>query len=325
MKLVVTIPAYNEEGTIASVIQGIPRQIAGIDSVEVLVVNDGSTDNTAEEARRGAADRIVSHESNQGLGVTFRHALESALEMGADIIVNTDADGQFDTLDIPRLIEPILKGEADFVTASRFLDKGAEQRMPWVKKFGNRSFTRTISYLLGQRFSDTQCGFRAYSREAALMLNTFGRFTYTQEVFIDLVSKEMRVREIAIQVKERKKGKSKIVTHWYTYGIRALLIIVRSFRDYQPMKFFGYLGLAALLPGLIAGLFLLYHWVRTGRTSPYTSLLYLVVVLVIVAFLFFVLALVADMMGRQRRVEEEVLYRLKKEERERNRPNPKHS
>jgi glycosyltransferase involved in cell wall biosynthesis len=310
MKLVVMLPAFNEGESIANVVAGIPRKLNGIGSAEILIVDDGSVDDTVEQARAAGADKVVSHGTNQGLGIAFRNGIEAALSMGADVIVTMDADGQFDSADIPRLIEPIINNQADFVTASRF-HKQYKAKMPWIKGLGNRIFTRIISYLLGQKFSDTQCGFRAYSRQAALRLNTFGRFTYTQEVFIDLVNKGMRVQEVAVHVEQRQKGKSRIVKNWFNYGTRAMAIIIRSFRDYKPLRFFGTIGLITLIPGIAVGLSLLIYWAITGRTSPFTSLLYLVVILVVMGLLFIVLALIADMIGRQRRINEEILYHLK--------------
>lgn len=307
MRLVVMIPAYNEEKTIGSVIEEIPRKIQGIDSVQVLVINDGSTDETVEVARLAGADEILSHKTNLGLGVAFRDGMEQALKMGADIIVNIDADAQFGSKDILPLIEPILKKEVDFVIASRFLNKSWEPKLPWIKKIGNKFFTNLISHLAGQKFTDTQCGFRAYSKEAALRLNTFGEFTYTQEVILDLANKGISTKEIPIKIRERK-GKSKVVKHCYSYGLSALTIIIRYVRDYRPLSFFGTIGIGTLLPGLVVGIWMLLRWSITGRTSPYTSLLYLVVVLIVLGVLFIVLALIADMIGRQRRIQEDLIY-----------------
>lgn len=307
MKLVVIIPAYNEEKTVGGVVRKIPDQISGIESTEILVVNDGSTDETARAAERAGAHKVLSHKTNLGLGVSFRDGINCALEMGADVIVNIDADGQFNPRDILPLVEPILKGEADFVTASRFLEKDVHLRMPWIKKIGNSVFTRIVSRLTNQKLTDTQCGFRAYSKEAALRLNIFGDFTYTQEVFLDLINKGLRVKEIPVTVKERQ-GQSKVVKHWYTYGLNAMIIIIRTFRDYKPLTFFGTIGLATLLPGVAIGLFMFFYWFIYRRTSPYTSLLYVMVTLVVLGILFIVLALIADMVGRQRKIEEELLY-----------------
>ena len=310
MKLVVIIPAFNEEKTIASVIGEIPRQIDGLDTVEVVIVDDGSTDNTASQAKKAGVHTIVTHRLNKGVGAAFATGIHSALRRGADIIVTMDADGQFYPKDIPRLITPILHGEVDFVTGSRFCDKESIPKMPRIKLIGNKLFTRLVNSLTGHRFTDTQCGFRAYSRQAAMRLNTFGEFTYTQEVFIDLLNKRMIVKEIPIKVRDRE-GKSKVVKHWYSYGLQALTIVIKAFRDYMPLKFFGLISLAMLIPGAGLGAFLTFHWITTGRTSPYTSLLYLVVILFVTSTVFLVLALIAEMIGRLRRIAEELLYRSK--------------
>jgi glycosyltransferase involved in cell wall biosynthesis len=313
MKLVVMTAAYNEEKNIADVVKKIPRNIKDIDYVEIALVDDGSTDDTTTVAIKAGADSIITHKKNNGLGVAFRSGMAFALKNNADVIVNIDGDGQFNPKDITVLVEPILRGEADFVTASRFLDRSHKPRIPWIKLLGNKLFTRLTNYITGQELKDTQCGFRAYSREAAMRLDTFGDFTYTQEVFIDLLNKGMRVKEIPIQIRERE-GKSRVVTHWYSYGFKALAIIIRTFRDYKPLKFFGFISLATLIPGIGIGIFLIYHYITTGQTSPYASMLYLVVIFVVMSIIFLVLALVADMIGRLRKILEELLYLSKRRE-----------
>jgi len=314
MKLVVLIPAFNEEESIADVIKQIPKRIPGVESVKILVVNDGSTDSTAEVSRKAGA-AVVSHRSNKGVGAAFTTGVDAALERGADIIVNVDADGQFNPRDIPALVKPILDNRADMVTCSRFLDKNLEPDMPWVKKFGNGFFTRLVNFCTGQRFTDTQCGFRAYSREAALRLTLFGQFTYTQESFLDLVNKGLRVVEVPLRVRgERAYGKSKVVSNVFSYGLRALTIIVRSARDYQPLKFFGSAALFLISVGTIIGLALFIRLLLIHQVSPYMYAVYLALVFVIVGFLLLVLALIADMSDRQRRLNEEILYRLKKKQ-----------
>src|SRR3989344_6359232 len=179
MKLVVIIPAYNEERTIGDVVKSITEVNGRISKTEILVVNDGSTDNTEKIALENGAI-VVNHLSNKGVGMAFRTGIENALKRKADVIVNVDADGQFNPLDVPKLISPILDNKADFVTATRFKNGNLIGSMPFIKKIGNRMFTSLTSFLVGQRFTDTQCGFRAYSREAALRLNLYGKFTYTQ-------------------------------------------------------------------------------------------------------------------------------------------------
>jgi glycosyltransferase involved in cell wall biosynthesis len=313
MKLVVMIPCYNEEKTIAELIKLIPRKVNGFTKVEVLVMNDGSKDRTIELAKKAGADKIHSHFPNKGLGANFKLGLEEALTMGADVVVNIDADLQFNPKDIPKIVGPIVEGKADVVTATRFKDPELIPDMPKIKKFGNHFFTKIISALIGQNFTDTQCGFRAYNKEACMRANLFGKFTYTQEVFLDLANKGMKIIEVPIKVKGERNGKSRIVKSWYSYGIKSMLIILRTVRDNHPLKFFGSIGVVLFLLGFIPGIWLFVRWILTGVTSPYGSLVLLSGVLVILGFLMGMLALLADMQDRQRKIMEEILYEQKKE------------
>jgi len=313
-KLVVLIPAFNEERTIGSVIRAVPRRLKGILDVRILVVDDGSTDSTAERAGKAKADKIVSHPFNKGLGIAFKTGIETALKMKADIVVNIDADAQFDPRDIEKLLKPILSGKADMVTCSRFKDKRLEPKMPFIKKFGNSLFTKSINWFTGSKFTDTQCGFRAYTREACLRLNLFARFTYTQETMIDLLHKGMRIEEVACKVQGERKGKSRIVKHWWTYGLRAMLIVIRTLRDHKPLRFFGGMGAAVFLLGALAALWLWLRLLIEHRVDPFMWVAYAAITLMILGFLLIVLALVADMLDRQRKIQEEILYRMRKRE-----------
>src|SRR3954452_23526664 len=254
MKLVVTIPALNEEKTIAQVIAGVPREIPGVREVEVIVMNDGSTDRTADRAHEAGA-LVVNVHNRPGLGKVFGTGLERAMRRGADIIVNIDGDGQFDPADIARLVHPILEGEADFVTCSRFADPDLWPEMPKVKFWGNRVVTNIINWVCGgTSFTDVSCGFRAFNREAAYRLTLFGRFTYTQETFIDLFSKGLRMAEVPLKVRGvREHGKSRVASSITKYATNSFPIILRAMRDIQPLKFFG--GIAALfgLLGVLIG------------------------------------------------------------------------
>ncbi|MBT7241356.1 MAG: glycosyltransferase family 2 protein [Candidatus Diapherotrites archaeon] len=311
-KLVVMIPCYNEEKTIAKLIKLIPRKVKGFSKVEVLVMNDGSKDNTVKLAKKAGANKIHSHFPNKGLGVNFRMGLEEALSMGADVVLNIDADLQFNPKDIPKIVEPIVKGKADVVTATRFADPKLIPHMPAIKKFGNHFFTKIVSFILGQKFTDTQCGFRAYDKEACLRANLFGKFTYTQEVFLDLANKGLRIVEVSVKVKGERKGKSRIVKSWYSYGIKSMLIIMRTVRDNHPLKFFGSIGIVFFLLGFVPGVWLFVRWLLKGVTTPYGSLVILSGVLIILGFLMGVFGLLADMQDRQRKIMENVLYEQKK-------------
>jgi glycosyltransferase involved in cell wall biosynthesis len=199
-RLVVGLPALNEGRTIGDVIHAIPREIPGIKDVEVLVIDDGSTDETGLRAAEAGA-HVIRHESTRGVGAAFQTALAYAIERDADMIVSIDADGQFDPRTIPQLIEPVVAGRADFSTASRFADPALAPQMPWIKRWGNRMMSRLISRLAGRSFHDVSCGMRCYNRRAALSLNLLGCFTYTQEVFLNLAFKNMRIVEVPIAVR----------------------------------------------------------------------------------------------------------------------------
>src|SRR3954447_6564098 len=315
MKLVVTIPAQNEEKTIAQVVSGVPRTIPGITDVEVIVVNDGSTDRTAEIAERAGA-LVITLIGRPGLGYVFRAGLERACRRGADIICNIDGDGQFNPGDIRKLIEPLLRDEADFVTCSRFADPELWPTMPRVKFWGNRVVTNIINWVCGgTSFTDVSCGFRAFNREAAYRLTLFGRYTYTQECFIDLFSKGVRMAEVPLKVRGvREHGKSRVASSITKYARNSGPIILRAMRDIQPLKFFGGIAIALLLMGMVTGGFVAVWYafntqtdtvIVKGRevletihkTTPFTSLIPIAGVFVTLSILNAVLALLADMMG----------------------------
>jgi len=314
VKLVVIIPALNEEATISSVVERIPDSIHGVDEQQVIVVDDGSTDRTSELAAKAGAV-VVTHPENRGVGLAFQTGIDAALRRGADIIVNIDGDGQFDPTDIPALVGPILSGRSDFVTCTRFAKEEWAPDMPRAKKWGNRLLCRVVNYITRAKpgFTDVACGFRAYSRDAALHLNLFGSFTYTQEVMIDLASKQFRMSEVPLQVRgERQYGESRVASSLFTYAREAGLILLRSARDVHPLSFFGGIGLVVFLVGVGLGAFVFAHWVVTGRTSPYRSVLLGSGVALVLSFLLFVLAMLADMLGRVRKSQDRLLYMAKR-------------
>jgi len=312
LHVVVMIPAYNEEKTIGGVIKSIPRNCAN--KVKVLVMNDGSKDKTAEVAWEAGADVVISNQTNLRLGRTFKRGIDKALEMGADIIVNIDADGQFNPADIPKLLQPILDEKADMVTCSRFKNPKLIPSMPPLKKFGNKLLARILNIFLNKKYYDTQCGFRAYSREAALRLVLFGHFTYTQEVFIDLVKKGFTILEIPCQVRGQRKGKSRVVKNVLDYGFKAAMIILRSARDYEPFKFFGIPGFLLLGIGFLSNFILFIRWLIIERVDPFLIVIYFNIFAIIIGALLVILGLLADMLDRNRQLQEDILYRMKKGE-----------
>ncbi len=307
-RLLVVMPALNEAATIGSVIDAVPRDIDGVGEVDVLVINDGSRDATAAEARQAGA-AVIHHNKPRGVGAAFHSALRYAIEHGADLIVSIDSDGQFDPKQIPRLVRPILDDEADFVSASRFIDPQYVPTMPAVKKWGNRLMSRLISGITGQRFYDVSCGMRCYSRRAALNLTLIGSFTYTQEVFINLAYKGFRIAEVPMVVRgERVHGRSRVAGNLWRYGLQTLKIILRGYRDYRPMRFFG--AIAGILAASAFGLmgFLAVHYLRAGQFTPHKWAGFVALGLVVLALMMLHIGLIGDMLNRHRTYLEELLY-----------------
>lgn len=310
--LAVVIPALNEAKTIGSVIDRIPRDIVGISDIKVVVVNDGSTDETPSIATQAGAT-VISHTRPMGVGYAFQQGLQKALELGADYIVNIDADGQFNPEDIPVLLSPIMNGDAQFATATRFAREEFMPTMPGIKLWGNKWMVRIINTITSKHFTDVSCGFRAYTREAALRLTLFGRFTYTQESFIDLAFKGISMTEVPLRVRgEREHGKSRVASNLWRYGIKSATIIFRAARDYKPFYFIGMPGIILLVLGVLAGLFILWHFIATGQTSPYRSLVTASGVCMIIGFLLIFISFLADMTHRNRVLIEEALYLARK-------------
>ena len=308
MNVVVYLPALNEAETIGAVLDGIPARLPGVDSVRTIVVDDGSTDATGAIARRHGAT-VVRHSRNLGTGRTFVSGVSAALRAGADIIVSMDADGQFRGEDVARLIAPIREGRADVALCSRFAGGSLIGDMNWRKKAGNNLLTGAVSWIAGKRFTDVSCGFRAMSREAALRVDIHSDYEYIHESLLNWSRVGLTIEEVALPVlAERPVGESRIMQSVLRYGMRSAPVLIRATRDYSPMKFFGLLSLAALVPGLLAGLFVTVHWLRTGETAPYTSLITISVGGVLLGLLLGVVALLADLIGRVRFQVEEMLY-----------------
>ena len=310
MKLLIYMPALNEEKGLGGVIKDLPKKIEGIDEIKTLVVDDGSTDRTVEIAKENGAD-VISHGTNKGVGSAFHSAVEYALDNRVDILVSIDADRQFNSKQIPDIIQPILKNEADMVTGDRF-HSGIPENMSKTKYWGNKQMSRLISLLSGKKFRDVSCGFRAYGREALLKLNLFGQFTYTQETIMDMVFKGMRVIEFPIDIVYFKERKSRVASSILKYMFRTLKIIVRTVRDYKPMIFFGGMGAAMLLMGVGFEAFLFYHYFTQGSFSPYKSVGFIGLGFLIFGLLLMIVGLLADMFNRVRINQEKIIYELKK-------------
>ncbi|MFA6183697.1 MAG: glycosyltransferase family 2 protein [Parcubacteria group bacterium] len=310
MKLIINLPAYNEEEKIGQTIKRIPRKFDGIDEVLIQVVNDGSKDKTADVSRQAGADLIVSHNTNRGIGVVFKTAITNALENGADIMVNIDADGQFDPNDIQQLLDPILKGESDMVIADRFGEHKAKN-IPWIKDFLNRFAANIVGKFMQFKIKDLTCGFRAMNSETMLKLNLPGGFTYTQETIIDALGKNLKLKWIPVKVTYFADRKSRVVKSVYHFVNNSFKIIIKAIRDVRPMKFFGIPGLILIIISLTIFFVFLFFYFQDFKVSPYRNYLLLSVTLFLIGLQAIIFALIADMIKTNRKLTEDEMYLLK--------------
>lgn len=308
LRLLVMMPALNEAATIGAVLARVPRALSGVAEVSLLVIDDGSTDDTVQIARAAGA-AVISHGHNLGVGVALQTGLAEALRRGVDLAVNIDSDGQFAPEDIAKLIVPVVEGRADFVSASRFLDPALVPDMPGVKKLGNWGMARIISALVGRRFADVSCGFRCYGREAMLRLVLLGKFTYTQESFLVLSQKGLRLVEMPIPVRGvREFGQSRVASNLWNYAWRTLAIIFGFIRDYSPGLLFNNLTLALAVLSAGFGSFFIWHRWSTGAFSPHIWAGFVSAYLFGLGILVFGLGQIALMVARLRSVQEQQLY-----------------
>lgn len=290
MKIVVTIPAFNEEKSIGNVIKRIKEVMAGKGyNYGILVVDDGSIDKTADAARKAGAI-AYSHPKNYGLAECFKTEIEKCLELKADVIVHIDADLQYRPEEIPKLLKEIKDGY-DLVLGSRF--KGRIEHMPFIKRIGNIAFSRAVSQIAGIKISDAQTGFRAFTRKLAKNIQITSNHTYTQEQIIRAVKQKFRIKEVPIYFAKRN-GKSRLITNTFEYAIKAWINIIRTYRDYEPLKFFGTLGTLIFGLGFLIGLYLVYLHFTTGIVGHF-ALIMLDILILSIGLQIIIFGFLADM------------------------------
>lgn len=322
MKLIVNIPAYNEQDAVGKTIEKIrksfelefySRKGAVITEKLIQVVNDGSTDDTAKKAQEAGVDFLVSYQPNRKLAYSFKQAVENSLVEGADIMINIDADGQFNPDDIPKLLLPIIEGKADMVIANRFGEIAAKN-IPWIRKSLNRFAASIIGFFLGYETNDLTCGFRAHSREALLRLNLVNTsFTYTQETIIDAIGKNLKLLWIPIEVTYFDNRQGKITKSLWKFVNNSAKIIIKAVRDVRPMKFFGLPGAFMIFVSFILFAIFLYNYFPNLEITKHRNYLIFGIGLFLVGLQFIVFALIADMIKGNRRLNEEFMYQWKKE------------
>lgn len=307
MKLVVIIPCLNEEHTLPLVLKTIPKKITGISEIEVVIVDDGSTDKTIQVAKKHKVRNFVFHKRILGLARSHADGLEKALSIGADIIVNTDGDNQYPQADIPKLIVPILSGKADLVIGNRQTDK--INHFSGIKKVLQKIGSASVRFFSGSDVADAVSGFRAYSRVAALKLNLFTNYTYTIEGIIQLAKKNLRIVSVDI-ITNPKTRESRLIKSISAYLKKSLATTLRLLVIYEPLKVFLVVGAMIMLPGIVAILrFTLFS--LAGNSSGHLQSLILGSVLIFMGMQTIVMSILADLIGTNRKLEEEVLYRMK--------------
>jgi glycosyltransferase involved in cell wall biosynthesis len=311
MKLIIQIPCLNESETLGIALGDLPREVPGFATVEWLIIDDGSTDNTAEVARRLGVDHVIRHPVNRGLATAFMTGLDACLRLGADVIVNTDADNQYNAGDIPALTSPILSGAADMVIGARPIDE--TEHFSWIKKRLQRLGSWAVRVASKTDVADAPSGFRAISRETAMRLNVFNAYTYTLETIIQAGVSNLRVMSVPIRTNADLRP-SRLVKSISSYVRRSLVTILRIFVIYRPLSFFALPGVVLTLIGAAAALRFLYYYFAADNGTGHVQSLVLGALCMILGAMSFMIALLADMISANRKLLEKIALRLQRVE-----------
>ena len=309
MKVIIQIPCLNEEETLPATLADLPREIDGVDEIETLVIDDGSTDRTVEVAQECGVDHIVKLPNNRGLATGFQSGLDACLKLGADIIVNTDADNQYSGDDIPKLVRPILDGQAEMVVGDREIT-GIDHFSP-AKKSLQKFGSWVVRQLSDTEVTDATSGFRAYNREAALQLLVVDNFTYTLESLIQAGKGSVAVDEVKVATNPKTR-ESRLFGSTSTYVRRNGLAILRIYTRYEPLKVFSLLGLIAAIAALGAWTPFLFDWITTGDRDGHLQSLLLGAMLFIIAIQLFALGIIGDLLAGQRVMTQRVYERVRR-------------
>jgi len=309
MKVVIQIPCLNEEETLPLVFEKMPKKIPGVDTIEYQIVDDGSTDKTIEVAKQLGVHHIIRHEQNMGLARSFRDGVMYALEHGADIVVNTDGDNQYPQEMIPELVKPILDGRAEIVIADRQTSKIAH--FSPLKKLLQRFGSQVVNKAAGTTLPDAASGFRAYSKQALLRINVMTQFSYCMETIIQAGNKRIPIVSIPVTTNPKTR-ESRLFKSMWQHVFKSMSAIMRAYIMYKPIAVFATLGSALLIIGLVPFVrFLLLFWLRGDDAGSHIQSLLLGSVILIGAFLCFVLGVVADLIRTNRILLEETLEQIK--------------
>lgn len=302
MKLIIQIPCLNEAGTLSIALEALPREVPGFDTVEWLIIDDGSTDKTVEVARNCGVDHIISHTQNKGLAFAFMTGLNAALKLGADVIVNTDADNQYNADDIPSLTKPVTDGRADIVIGARPIsDIG---HFSPVKKFLQKLGSWVVRISSGTDVADAPSGFRAMSRDAAKQMVVFNSYTYTLETIIQAGRHNLKIESVPVAVNDDLRP-SRLFKSIPSYIRRSILVILRIFIIYNPIKFFGTIAAALIILGLIPAVRFLFFYLSGDGDGHIQSLIF-AGLLLNMGFFTMLVAVLADLISANRKLLEDI-------------------
>ncbi len=310
MKLIIQIPCYNEEKTLPLVLKDIPKKYEGVSKVELQIIDDGCKDKTVEVAKRHGVDHVVTYIGNKGLGNAFKAGVEHALRQGADILVNTDGDNQYDSADIPKLVAPIVKGKADIVIGDRQTSK--IKHFSLLKKFLQWLGTRVTGFFAGTKMKDAVSGFRAYSREALLQINITSDFSYVLDTSIQAAKKQIKTVEVPIKTNPPTRN-SRLFGSMWEHIKKSATNMLRVYAMYEPLKVFMSLGALFFVLGIYPIMRFVFFFIQNGG-GGHTQSLVIGSMCVIIGMQFIGLAIVGDLIAKQRRLIEDVLKRIKERE-----------